>query len=120
MPCIRCRAWFLFHGLNIVTAPWKRYEGKCRNNGGMVPFIIAGGKGGTEVSWQVTGIRKDPYAVANPMVVEQEKLAAEKGTYLHPELYNEPATKGMNQMGGMQPGTMQPTSLQAAGQLKMK
>jgi hypothetical protein len=47
-------------------------------------FKIAGGKAGMEVSWQVTGIRKDPFARAHPMQVEVEKPAKESGTYLHP------------------------------------
>jgi len=36
-------------------------------------FIIAGGRPGLKVSWQVTGIRHDRYADAHRMVVEQEK-----------------------------------------------
>ena len=30
-------------------------------------FEIAGGESGMKVSWQVTGIRKDPFAAANPI-----------------------------------------------------
>jgi hypothetical protein len=59
-------------------------------------FIIAGGYAGMKVSWQVTGIRKDPYAVAHPIVVEEEKKGREKGKYLHPELYNEPIEKSID------------------------
>jgi len=33
---------------------------------------IAGGVPGGEVSWQITGVRRDPYAQANPLVPEQE------------------------------------------------
>jgi hypothetical protein len=50
-------------------------------------FKIAGGKAGLKVSWQVTGIRHDAYADANPMVVEEPKTGDERGKYLHPELY---------------------------------
>jgi hypothetical protein len=50
-------------------------------------FAIAGGTPGLKVSWQVTGIRHDPYAVAHRIPVEQEKPVAEKGTYLHPDIY---------------------------------
>ena len=50
-------------------------------------FKIAGGSPGMEVSWQVTGVRHDPYAEAYRSPVEVEKPAAEQGTYLHPELY---------------------------------
>jgi hypothetical protein len=46
-----------------------------------------------EVSWQVTGVRQDAYAKANPLVVEQEKEARLRGFYIHPELYGAPAEK---------------------------
>jgi len=58
-------------------------------------FAIAGGQSGLEVSWQVTGVRKDAWAQANPLEVEKEKPLDEQGFYLHPELYGEPAEKGM-------------------------
>ncbi len=48
-------------------------------------FTIAGGSAGSKVSWQVTGIRHDPYAVANPLQVEVTKPLTEQGTYLAPE-----------------------------------
>src|SRR6185295_5871012 len=50
-------------------------------------FKIAGGKPGSEVSWQITGIRHDAYADANRIPIEQTKPAREQGTYLHPELF---------------------------------
>lgn len=50
-------------------------------------FKIAGGGPGMRVSWQVTGIRKDAFAEANPIQVETEKLAKERGKYLHPEAF---------------------------------
>lgn len=53
-------------------------------------FKIAGGLAGQKVSWQVTGIRQDAYARANPIKVEENKTGEEKGTYLHPELYGQP------------------------------
>ncbi len=46
-----------------------------------------------KVSWQVTGVRQDAYAKANPLVVEQEKEARLRGFYIHPELYGAPAEK---------------------------
>jgi hypothetical protein len=58
-------------------------------------FKIAGGKAGMEVSWQVTGVRNDPYAQANQVPVEQAKPSSERGTYLHPEVYGQPETKGV-------------------------
>ncbi len=42
-------------------------------------FSIAGGAPGVEVSWQVTGVRRDPYAHAHPLVVEQAKGRARAG-----------------------------------------
>ena len=56
---------------------------KIRNN----RFKIAGGQRDMEVSWQVTGIRKDPYAERYRIPVEEEKADFERGYYLHPELY---------------------------------
>jgi hypothetical protein len=53
-------------------------------------FTIAGGKSGMKVSWQVTGIRKDPWAQAHPLAVEEEKPSNERGYYQHPELYHQP------------------------------
>ena len=45
-----------------------------------------------KVSWQVTGVRQDAYAKANPLVVEQEKDRL-RGFYIHPELYGAPLEK---------------------------
>jgi len=50
-------------------------------------FTIKTDQPRVKVSWQVTGIRRDPWAVANRIAVEEEKAAAEKGRYLHPELW---------------------------------
>ncbi|MBU0763477.1 MAG: hypothetical protein KJ607_01440 [Bacteroidetes bacterium] len=59
-------------------------------------FVIAGGQPGMEVCWQVTGIRKDPWAQQHPVVVEEEKTPETKGKYLHPDLYGQPAEKAMH------------------------
>jgi hypothetical protein len=59
-------------------------------------FRIAGGISGMKVSWQVTGVRKDAWALANPLVVEREKPEDERGFYLHPELYGAPLDKQVN------------------------
>ena len=40
-----------------------------------------------KVSWQITAVRHDAYAKANPLVVEQQKEARLRGFYIHPELY---------------------------------
>ncbi|MGI0015303.1 MAG: hypothetical protein ACREBU_17950 [Nitrososphaera sp.] len=53
-------------------------------------FKIAGGKPGLKVSWQVTGIRHDPYAEKHRIPIEKEKRDFERGRYLHPEVYGQP------------------------------
>ena len=58
-------------------------------------FRIAGGKPGSKVSWTVTGIRHDRFADANRIPVEQAKIEAERGFYLHPDLYGQPDTKNV-------------------------
>jgi len=56
-------------------------------------FKIATNATFVEVSWQITGVRQDAYAKAHPLIVEPEKSPSERGTYLHPELYNQPKEK---------------------------
>ena len=56
-------------------------------------FSIAGGTPGMEVSWLVTGVRHDAFAQANPLAVEVDKPANERGFYLHPALYGQPEEK---------------------------
>lgn len=59
-------------------------------------FKIAGGRASLKVCWQVTGTRRDPWAQAHPMQVEIEKLEAERGYYIYPELYNQPVERGLS------------------------
>jgi hypothetical protein len=59
-------------------------------------FAIAGGKPGSKVSWTVTAVRQDPFAKAHTMTVEAEKPEAERGSYLHPELYGAPQEAGLS------------------------
>jgi len=59
-------------------------------------FKIAGGTADMEVSWQVTGIRQDPYADAHRIPVEEDKPEKERGYYLHPEAYGQPKELGVN------------------------
>jgi hypothetical protein len=49
-------------------------------------FKIAGGRPGAKVCWQVTGIRRDAWARAHRIPVEEKKNRKERGHYLHPEL----------------------------------
>jgi len=58
-------------------------------------FKISGGKAGMEVSWQVTGIRRDPYANKNRVAVEEDKSPEEIGYYLHPAAYGLPEEKSI-------------------------
>jgi hypothetical protein len=58
-------------------------------------FKIAGGKSGQEISWQVTGIRQDAWAKANRIPVEEDKNEAEKGKYLHPEVFGQSEEMGI-------------------------
>ena len=58
-------------------------------------FGIAGGRPGMKVSWQLTGIRQDAWAMASPFAVEEDKPAAERGSFLHPEALGEPEERGV-------------------------
>ncbi len=58
-------------------------------------FRIAGGTPGLEVSWQVTGIRQDAYANAHRICVEADKPPDERGKYLHPAEFGQPASMGV-------------------------
>jgi hypothetical protein len=58
-------------------------------------FKIAGGSSEMKVCWQVTGIRQDAWAQANPLVIEQDKSENERGYYLHPEVHGYPAQKNI-------------------------
>ena len=69
---------------------------KINNN----TFEIKTSKPNVEVSWQVTGVRKDKWADAHRVVPELEKEARYKGSYLHPELYGKSVEEGiLIQMG---------------------
>jgi hypothetical protein len=58
-------------------------------------FSIAGGAKNMKVSWQVTGIRKDPWAKLHSLPTEEKKQHNDQGLYLHPDLYDQPQTKQM-------------------------
>ncbi len=59
-------------------------------------FSIGGGSPGLKISWQVTGIRKDPYAEKNRVKVEEIKPDNERGKYLYPEAYGLPKSMGVD------------------------
>lgn len=50
-------------------------------------FKVAGARPQMKVSWQVTGVRQDPWALANDPGVEIPKAAENRGKYLTPEVY---------------------------------
>ena len=61
-------------------------------------FVIATDQPNVKVSWQVTGVRQDPYAEAHRIEVEVDKPAHEQGKYQHPELYGFGAERGINKV----------------------
>jgi hypothetical protein len=87
----------LYIAEEISETPTSKYSSKSNNNNNS-HFKIAGGASSMKVSWQVTGIRKDPWANANRIQVEEEKPAKERGYYLHPDLYRQPEEKGISHL----------------------
>lgn len=65
---------------------------KVQNN----QFVIRTSKGLVEVSWEVKGIRNDRWVQRYGFETEQEKDEGARGMYLHPELFGQPAEKGMH------------------------
>ena len=89
----------LYIAEKISEATTSNYGSKSSsNNNNNSRFKIAGGTSGMKVSWQVTGIRKDSWANANRIQVEEEKPDKERGYYLHPELYRQPEDKGISNL----------------------
>ena len=62
---------------------------KIQNNS----FVIRTDKPNVEVSWQVTGIRKDAFAEAHRIPVEEEKEDYFRGYYLHPDAFGLPKSR---------------------------
>jgi hypothetical protein len=58
-------------------------------------FAIKTNAANVEVSWQVTGIRQDAWANKHRIPTEENKSDKERGFYLHPELFNQPADKSV-------------------------
>ncbi|MBN8482160.1 MAG: hypothetical protein J0L88_11285 [Xanthomonadales bacterium] len=59
-------------------------------------FAIAGGTPYAKISWMVTGTRHDAYAEKFRIPVEEDKPADERGRYLVPEAYGQPADRGIH------------------------
>lgn len=73
---------------------------EIRNN----RFTIKTDKPRVKVSWQVTGVRKDRWAVTNRIPVEASKTGDEKGRYLHPDLWERPGQAGRREDVHQRPG----------------
>ena len=58
-------------------------------------FRIKTSAPGVKVSWQVTGIRQDAYANRHRIPVEEAKPASERGTYIHPDSFDQPEEKNV-------------------------
>ncbi|MBT2419365.1 hypothetical protein J7F01_32855 [Streptomyces sp. ISL-22] len=76
-------------------------------------FTIATDRPEVKVSWQVSGVRRDPFARANPLGVDEEKPEEERGTYVHPEAWGKPAEAGAEfarvaALRERQPGALKP------------
>jgi hypothetical protein len=61
-------------------------------------FSIKTSHGNVEVSWQVTGVRKDAWAEKNRIPNSVDKTPEEKGKFLHPEEHGQPKSKGIHAM----------------------
>jgi len=58
-------------------------------------FAIAGGEPGMKVCWQVTGVRKDRAALADPLTVESDKPFGKHGKYVSPAAFGMPRELGI-------------------------
>ncbi len=58
-----------------------------------------------QVSWQVTGVRRDAYANAHRIKVVVPKRGKENGTYLYPRLYGKEAGRSLMAATGPKPAT---------------
>jgi hypothetical protein len=67
-------------------------------------FTIRTDKPNVKVCWQITGIRNDAYAKSNPMVVETDKGALERGRYVNPEAYGVEGELGIGRFKPIEPG----------------
>jgi hypothetical protein len=70
-------------------------------------FTIQSQKPHAKVSWQVSAVRHDRYANANPTRVIAAKPKVEQGKYVHPELYGKPRTDGIGYEKAQRPPRLQ-------------
>jgi len=64
-------------------------------------FTIKTNQPSVRLSWQVTGIRKDPYANAHRIQTVMPKSGSADDKYVHPELYGKPISKSVVVLPGM-------------------
>jgi trimeric autotransporter adhesin len=99
--------------LTVMGQPAQAYVSQELASG---EFSIKTDKPNVKVSWQVTGIRQDAWANAHRMAVEVQKSAAERGNYLHPELFGASQNKKIplrhqrKATGMMKPQTLKPSA----------
>jgi hypothetical protein len=70
-------------------------------------FAIKTDKPNVEVSWTVTGIRQDAWANAHRIPVEVDKPEADRGHYMHPELFNHAGEPSIPSLHHPRPGVNQ-------------
>jgi hypothetical protein len=58
-------------------------------------FTVKTSAPNVKVSWQVTGIRHDPYANMHRIAIEERKPEGERGLYLHPDAFHQPESKSI-------------------------
>jgi hypothetical protein len=80
-------------------------------------FTIQTNKPNVKVSWQVTGIRKDPWAMKHRIPVEQTKSPSDRGYYLYPDAYGLPDSSGIyrNYSARLKQTSTPPRPLSATG-----
>jgi hypothetical protein len=62
-------------------------------------FAIGGGAAHKQVSWEVTGIRKDASALYHPIVVEEDKAPQHRGLFLDPAAFGFGNDRAIHQSG---------------------
>lgn len=74
-------------------------EGAAAEPGQTIPvcrFRVSGGVAGAKVCWVVQAARYDRWVQRHGAPVEEDKQGPEDGTYQHPELYGQPASRSMD------------------------
>jgi hypothetical protein len=59
-------------------------------------FVIQSDKPNVKLSWQVTGIRKDPVAKKYKIIVEENKPIETRGKFFTPEAYDQPKSSAID------------------------